>query len=1343
MPTRKMAPQLQVPTFPTFPLSSPIIEEISSPSCSSAEDKELERTRPFDFLVKATKHRVETKARRDGSNNRGSPNLLSQRDPFESPKRHSIRSITKSKKVTAKPVGLNLVTDFSLATPQLKTHKLDEECAPFVDLNDLKALAHHRARQRSDRFLQSMESEPRSRNSSVGTSSLPNLSNTSRKRTSFHPPPEILRLQDGRKQNRNPFLHTDMEDPVGDRFDYGLSPSDRHVMIGLSVPRNESAQHSRELDSAGVPMTPTIIVTPAREGAPWSSSSPEYLRPRATSSIYSQPTPQLWQSGPDVPPVPAIPLEHSLSTQKGTSAELLNAHLAAMARPRRSMSVETVIEDDLSHQREASLIYSDFDDDAPLNSRLRVDTQSLRPESQGWWTYLLSPLLGKKSPLSPSFPHLKGPFPDTAGRQEARSDPEKEISCFSPETPESAIPVQWQDSGQAPLDQCRSVENHDGVDVSLSSWKRQTAASMIKTPYFECFGHICSLTPEHVVAAIYAAQLEADEGETRDRGLIFAEAGLQQNGQKEGRLLSGNRGLLIDVDSPTITNEDEKSVKQAGSPSSVSSVDSWAASISDNDSDVVGNEKSTSPTPQIKGVETAPKTPLEQETSPPQVIVPACEPPPAPVPAPVPTPPQAPAPAPVTPPVVSEPPVPVQAPAPQFTNTISPPSNNIHFTQQPIPAAPAPVIIERNNPYYGAFYPTTTQPAPSDPVSAPAPQENSRSVENASEDVVQEEAPTKEQPTRPVPNLWTTTRSATPGQQQTDHVPVPVASANEPISPAFQRAAGGPGAIPMSSMNEDVAAPAPTYSQFPRDDALPPRYMNHSAPGAAIMNPTGERGPGEAQRQRLEREDAIGRKIGGFWRGRGCFSKKGCFGRPGREGRTRRRWYLFICIFFLLIIVLAIVLATTLTRKDDTAPVQSQWLNLTGYPPMPTGISTIAGAEPRIEQPGCIKPSSLWSCALPQGQQEDNKPYAPNEPNFRLEIRFRNGTYTNSTATTTSSKRQIRRRDANSWAPSPSSPSTADQIFLGNTTDGNSVPYEGETTPFYITLLSPLQITPDTLFRRSSPSASSSSSSSSSSSNDTTLFPNLTTIFPAPAVNPDGTAAPAVLYPLPESQPIRLYNRGQDTEHYGFYTYFDKSIFLASRAPLNGSAVDSSPLDKDGGSTESDSVVRCTWSQTRFLVQIWTRPSSLRYTLLPSSSNTTSTNTSTFAPSSSPPPPFSPSSSSLSSSATNFTRPGSFPYPVTITIDRHGGAQKKKLVYCYAVESDQHYNITDRKLQLEDRGFAGKLTNPASGIFDNLGGDGDSTSSSGSNPNSNDDFGGVDGGTGGCACQWTNWVTKT
>jgi hypothetical protein len=97
-----------------------------------------------------------------------------------------------------------------------------------------------------------------------------------------------------------------------------------------------------------------------------------------------------------------------------------------------------------------------------------------------------------------------------------------------------------------------------------------------------------------------------------------------------------------------------------------------------------------------------------------------------------------------------------------------------------------------------------------------------------------------------------------------------------------------------------------------------------------------------------------------------------------------------------------------------------------------------------------------------------------------------------------------------------------------------------------------------------------------------------------------------------------------------------------------------------------------------------------------------------------------------SSSANDFTVPGSFPYPVSIKLDRHGGDAKKKLVYCYGMDENQRINSTDKKIQIEDRSFGGQLINPAPGIFN------DASSTQAASV--------FDGGTGGCSCEWINWI---
>lgn len=152
--------------------------------------------------------------------------------------------------------------------------------------------------------------------------------------------------------------------------------------------------------------------------------------------------------------------------------------------------------------------------------------------------------------------------------------------------------------------------------------------------------------------------------------------------------------------------------------------------------------------------------------------------------------------------------------------------------------------------------------------------------------------------------------------------------------------------------------------------------------------------------------------------------------------------------------------------------------------------------------------------------------------------------------------------------------------------------------------------------------------------------------------------------------------------------------------------------DQNGGSLESQAQTVCTWSQTRFLVKIYTSPS-FGGTLLPS------TNKVDFAA------PKDPNKKNETSSATDFDQPGSFPYPTTIIVDRHGGDIDNKAIYCYGMQNGKV--LTGSKmLNGEVRGFGGQLINPAPSIV-------------GDNGSFNRTAGGIDGGTGGCFCNWQNW----
>ncbi|EEA23511.1 hypothetical protein TMatcc_002386 [Talaromyces marneffei ATCC 18224] len=704
----------------------------------------------------------------------------------------------------------------------------------------------------------------------------------------------------------------------------------------------------------------------------------------------------------------------------------------------------------------------------------------------------------------------------------------------------------------------------------------------------------------------------------------------------------------------------------------------------------------------------------------------------------------------------------------------------------------------------------------------PAPPQQSTSNETAADSDSESELPPYSRNAPHQPGL--PTYSARDQSEQRDRAPI----APAPISPGLQQVMTSRGGIPMSDVSQrsirdvdfnDAGSVSRTgeprtiinvhhyYSgEHSRDVSEPPRPAGNQFVSEADLQ---SRNENEARRQRLEKEDKLAKKVGGFWRGRGCIPDKGCFGRGGREGRVRRRWYAVIIVFCILVIVLSISLAITLTHKGDVMSVESEWLNITGFPPIPTGIMTIAGPAPAVERSSCIAPTQAWSCALPPEQQAGNAGgYSADVPNFRIEIRFRNASavLSNTTASNSTTRRSwgdIFRRD--NWDASPAAPRLVDQIFLGNTTDNITTPFQGEDTPFYITFLSPVDVsnataahvkrdvsstgtgtttatatgtgtvaptgtattaipthvsatgtgtqpatgtaTSNTGTKTNTKTATGTQTQTGTSTATSTSSPGIDVgnLIPAPDLASDGTAAAATLYPLPVQQPIKLYNRGLPTEHYGFFTYFDKSIFLASDGTITGSATDSDSRDVNGGSTETAASVRCTWSQTRFLVQIWTQPQNVTHMSVSAISNMTTAASSTASAATSTATSKSSSGSLAASSANNFTSPGSFPYPITVTIDRHGGLATQKLAYCYGLEQHNsssssssstvigtYYNLTNPKLQAEQRNSDGSIIQPSPDYLVLAAAIAQGVTAGEENP--------VDGGTGGCMCQWRNWI---
>ncbi|KAF2232276.1 hypothetical protein EV356DRAFT_505454 [Viridothelium virens] len=502
-------------------------------------------------------------------------------------------------------------------------------------------------------------------------------------------------------------------------------------------------------------------------------------------------------------------------------------------------------------------------------------------------------------------------------------------------------------------------------------------------------------------------------------------------------------------------------------------------------------------------------------------------------------------------------------------------------------------------------------------------------------------------------------------------------------------------------------------------------------------------------------------------------SKFQCFRRRQRSVQ-RRSWVRFwpdVALVVLCLVVLAIivVLAMTIHLSQGDVPIQAQWLNLTGFPPIPTGVSTIAQPNAVTQDSSCVNPSTMWSCAVPKEAQSLSPSKQQLQPNFRFEIRFKNDSVANASSLqpTNSSisgnsrrafnpvtagafvKRQVLAArdvvDGVLFTPTPAPPSKQEQGFLGNTTDSNTAPVDGEETPFYISFLNASALLSDEqpnshVMRRQLKNNTSKGTQElsdlmknnyvangaieSRSATQTSPFPNDASNIPGPNIVANGMPAPANLLAFPQAQPLRLFNRGSQTEHYGFYTYFDRSIFLTTIGGLNASATASpAPQDANGGAPASNATFQCTWSQTRFKVQIWTRknaallgsPSRSNGIPLPSSNSTVKAS---------------------NSSANDFITPGSFPYPVTITLDRHGGDASQKGVYCYALDTNGKIMRDEATWQWEDRGAGGTLVNPAAVPGNETG------SSTQKRSGGNDDgqqYGGVDGGSGGCGCAWENF----
>ncbi|RPA77042.1 hypothetical protein BJ508DRAFT_364743 [Ascobolus immersus RN42] len=223
-----------------------------------------------------------------------------------------------------------------------------------------------------------------------------------------------------------------------------------------------------------------------------------------------------------------------------------------------------------------------------------------------------------------------------------------------------------------------------------------------------------------------------------------------------------------------------------------------------------------------------------------------------------------------------------------------------------------------------------------------------------------------------------------------------------------------------------------------------------------------------------------------------------------------------------------------------------------GQPALPSVLAVMRPSGAPVVNATCVSPPQLWSCSLPPELRDTPLSNGPDLGGIGFDIRLLN-TSSNSVLT----------------KPSPAAvPDTADYAALA-LVDGvfNSTTPQGEETQFIASLTFP-KIVQDPFF-----SGLQARQVSSPAENPSELFP-----------------------PVLKNQPLRLMDRGLDTEHYAFHTYYRKSIYIPDPAKLLED-VDDEDVDyaamlgakiPKGGLDGKDAGYVCMFDVTRLSVKIFT-----------------------------------------------------------------------------------------------------------------------------------------------------------
>lgn len=313
---------------------------------------------------------------------------------------------------------------------------------------------------------------------------------------------------------------------------------------------------------------------------------------------------------------------------------------------------------------------------------------------------------------------------------------------------------------------------------------------------------------------------------------------------------------------------------------------------------------------------------------------------------------------------------------------------------------------------------------------------------------------------------------------------------------------------------------------------------------------------------------------------------------------NRGKWIIYIAAATTLI-TLAIVTALVVTmrpRQNEPTAV-AKLSDLSGFPTLPAGLAQILPqGAPESPSSACVLPKSLWSCDLPSDTLFPKT--GSGLPDFAFTIKVRNAA-----AATAASAAQ--------WAPFPEKvPGDSEYAELAEVDGIQSDNKSGEKTPFYISLQTD----------RKPITASASDVDSDAEARRSRRSISKRQVAKAPSQMLPGTLL---------NQPLRLFDRGLETEHYGFFVYYQKTIHVLAADPSSVTRLTEASDANGGVSAAISNSLQVTWENTRFRVAIWTKKrTSGQMDVIGSEGQRLSSQIGAFD--------------------------GSFPYPVSVVEDRNG-----------------------------------------------------------------------------------------